>query len=805
MIRTSFNHGWEFRPKVNPFAELAGVRVPYQPVTLPHDAMLAQQRSETGTPATAYFPGGTYEYRKTFTVPAAGEGDRILIEFEGVYRDAVVYVNGVYAGQRPYGYSPFRVDATALLRYGADNEIRVEARSHQDSRWYTGAGIYRDTWLLTGGPVRIAPGSLHVTTPQVDADRAVVEVAVTVGNDTTLLRTTHLTVDVRDAAGHVVATAATPVSVRPGEPATARLRLYVADPRLWGPDTPTLYTTTATLGDGDTDTTTFGIRTLSLDPHRGLRVNGTTVKLRGACVHHDNGLLGAVSTARAEHRRIQRLKDAGFNAVRVSHQPAARAMLDACDRIGMLVIDEAFDMWTSGKTEFDYHLNFAEWWERDIEAMVTNDRNHPSVIMYSIGNEIPEAGSPAGAVQGRALAERIRALDPTRYVTNGVNNMLAVMADLAAMRAQQEQDGGGINTAMAGNAGDMMNAIAGSDLVTQRTAESYALLDVAGMNYSEARYPLDAGLFPNRIILGTETFPTRIADLWAQVLRHDHVIGDFTWTGWDYLGEVGIGRPQYHDPDAVPAFNGPYPYLLAGTGDIDILGDRRPASYYREIVFGLRSLPYLAVRRPQHFGKTFSGTPWAWSDAIASWTWPGSEGQPATVEVYSAGDEAELLVDGESTGRRGLVEHRTAFDVVYQPGELVAVAYEKGVEIGRHRLRTATGPLSLRAVAEQTAVAVGGGDLAYVALTLTDAGGVVHTAADRPITVEVTGDGELIGLGSADPCTAERFDATTRTSYEGRVLAVLRPTGPGKIRLLATAPGCDPAEVLIAVDETPSR
>ncbi|MEU9954137.1 glycoside hydrolase family 2 TIM barrel-domain containing protein, partial [Streptomyces sp. NPDC047939] len=362
--------------------------------------------------------------------------------------------------------------------------------------------------------------------------------------------------------------------------------------------------------------------------------------------------------ARAEERRVELLKDAGFNALRMSHQPMSKAMLRACDRLGMLVVDETFDMWTSGKSAFDYSLNFAEWWERDLEAMVAKDYNHPSVIMYSIGNEIPETGSPAGAVWGRRLAEKARALDPTRYVTNGINTALAVMAELAAMKKQQEkdrqpdEDGAGINTFMADPAA-RLEALAVSDLVTHRTEESFALLDIAGMNYAEARYDLDRKLFPGRIILGTETFPTHIDRIWRLVREQSHIIGDFTWTGWDYLGEVGIGRPQYTGPGLPqPEFVAPYPHLTADCGDLDITGYRRPASYYRETVFGLRTSPYLAVRRPQHHGKTYTGTPWAWSDAISSWTWPGFEGSPVTVEVYGAGDEVELFINGRSKGRQ---------------------------------------------------------------------------------------------------------------------------------------------------------
>ncbi|NUU25882.1 MAG: glycoside hydrolase family 2, partial [Streptomycetaceae bacterium] len=400
MIRRSFNDGWQVRPKANPFAELGGSAAPYRSVCLPHDAMIGQERSAAADGeqwAGAYFPGGTFEYRKTFAVPEGHRGRRVLVEFEGVYRDAMVYVNGDYAGQRPYGYSLFRIDITHLLRYGRDNEIRVEARAHRDSRWYTGAGIYRDTWLLDGGPVRIAPDGVRVTTPEIDADLAVVQVATTVENDGVELRTVELTTEIRDSDGNVVARDVATATAPPGGSAVARPRLYVPNPRVWSPDSPVLHTCMVTLADAtgrletelDTGTATFGIRSLHLDPRRGLRLNGEPVKLRGACVHHDNGVLGAATFPAAEERRVRLLKDAGFNAIRMSHHPMSRAMLDACDRLGMLVVDEAFDMWTRGKSEFDYHLSFAEWWERDIESMVAKDHNHPSVVMYSIGNEIP--------------------------------------------------------------------------------------------------------------------------------------------------------------------------------------------------------------------------------------------------------------------------------------------------------------------------------------------------------------------------------------------------------------------------------
>ncbi|WP_019611287.1 glycoside hydrolase family 2 TIM barrel-domain containing protein [Nocardiopsis sp. CNS-639] len=806
MKRVSFNDGWEFRPKADQFAEVSGQAGAHRPVAVPHDAMLEQQRTPAAGGAGAYFPGGAYEYRKRFPAPTGDDGRCVLVEFEGVYRDAMVYVNGAHVAQRPSGYAQFRADVGPYLHHGAMNEIRVEARTHQDSRWYTGAGLYRDTWLLTGGPVRIAPEGVRITTVEADRERAVVEVAVRIDSDESLLRTVRLGTEITDPDGRVVARTASPVTVEPGRHAVARQRLYVTGPRLWGPGSPELYTATVTLDDGaDTEHTAFGIRTLQLDPDHGLRINGTPVKLRGACVHHDNGPLGAATHARAEERRVELLKEAGFNAIRMSHHPMSSSMLRACDRLGMLVVDEAFDMWTSAKSPFDYSLYFTEWWERDLEAMVAKDYNHPSVIMYSIGNEIPETGSPAGAVWGRRLAEKVRTLDSGRFVTNGINTALAVMADLAAMKEKESgerpEDNGGINTFMADPAA-RLEKLATSELVTRKTEESFSVLDIAGMNYAEARYELDRTLFPGRIILGTETFPTHIDRIWDLVHEHDHVIGDFTWIGWDYLGEVGIGRPQYRAPGRPPQeFVAPHPHLTADCGDLDITGHRRPASYYREIVFGLRTAPYLAVQPPQHHGEAFSGTPWAWSDVLASWTWPGFENAPVTIEVYGAADEVELFVNGRSQGRRPLESFRAGFEAVYEPGEVLAVTYTGGAETGRHTLRTSGDPERLHAQADRQVIAAVGGDLAYVSLTLTDSRGECHPASDRPVRVEVSGDGELAGFASALPSTDERFDSHERRTYRGRALAVLRPTGPGEIRMTASAQDCGTATVRVSVEE----
>ena len=814
MSRSSFNSGWQFREKFNPFAEMGRTTIPYREVTLPHDAMISRARDpELPRGAwTAYYPGGVYEYRRSFDLPAELDGKRVVFEFEGVYRDAMIHVNGDYAGQRPSGYARFLVDATDLVHSGR-NEIHVEARNHQDGRWYTGAGIYRDVWMHVLEPVHLAVDGIRVRTPDITTELAVVEAEITVVNSSVSVRTVEVRSDIVGPEGLSVASSSTVVTMLPGESAVSRLRHYVGDPALWNVDSPHLYTASTEVHlDGrllESRTTRFGIRRLQLDPISGLRINGEPVKLRGACVHHDNGVIGAATIARADERRVEILKQAGFNAIRSSHNPMSTAMLEACDRLGMLVIDEAFDMWTTGKTEFGASVHFAEWWERDLEAMVAKDFNHPSVILYSIGNEIPETGTPMGAVRGRKLAEKVRSLDNTRYVTNAINGLLAVMPDIVEMMQQRPDpadtshptgdEGPGINTMMT-DVGDLMNVIGSSENVTNKTAESFGVLDVAGMNYLDSRYETDRTLFPNRIIVGAETFPTRIDRYWELVQRNPHVIGDFTWTGWDYLGEVGIGRVRYPD-DEKPgeALSGEYPWLAAWCGDIDLTGHRRPASFYREIVFGLRTEPYIAVQRPSRFGRRAEEGPWAWSDSIASWSWHGFEGRPVVVEVYSDADEVELFINDRSIGRRPVGRdhrYRTAFDTVYEEGTVTAVAYREGAEPTRIRLRSATGQARLQVVAERPVIRADIADLAFAEISLVDGDGDVFLD-EREVTVAVTGPGVLQGLGSGDPVTEEGFTSATHRMFDGRALAVIRPTRAGEIRVTVSAPGCAPADTIV--------
>ncbi|WP_210480447.1 glycoside hydrolase family 2 TIM barrel-domain containing protein [Naasia sp. SYSU D00948] len=799
-----FNDGWAYRRPLGPFAAAEAGDVVPVPVRLPHDALRDTERRPDvpGKGAGAYHPHGAFSYLKTFAVPAEWEGRLVRLELQGAFRRAQVFLNDEFAGNRADGYARFLVDLTPFLKYGEDNELRIEVRSGEDSRWYSGTGLHRPALLHVDAPVHIVPDGVTVSTVRIEEDQAVVDVVTTVANAGLSTRTVIVSTTATAPDAREVERDATPSTLAPGETAVVRQRLYVADPQLWSPDSPALYTARVGLGTDEADdhVVSFGIRTVTVDPRKGLRINGEPVLLRGACVHHDNGPLGAAAIGRAEERRIELLKQAGFNAIRTAHNPASPAMLDACDRLGVLVMDEAFDMWTRFKTPYDYAADFPQWWAADLAAMVAKDRNHPSVIMYSIGNEIIEVGSPHGARWARRMAEHLRALDPTRLVTNGINPFLAVIDELPAIL---EAAGGGLNEAMASPEG-AFRAIGSSEAVTRRTAESSAALDVLGLNYAESRYEQDRELFPHRVIVGSETFPSQIGALWPMVLENANVIGDFTWTGWDYLGEVGIGATGYaEDREAVAALEREYPYLTAWTGDFDITGWRRPVSYYREIVFGLRTEPYIAVLRAEHSGHTVTmQSPWAWSDSVSSWTWPGHEGRPITVEVYADADEVALLLDGREVARGPVGDRRpmlATLQTVYRPGELTAVAYRDGAEVGRTALTTAEGSPRLTAVADRTRIRDDDADLSFVAIELRDAADRLVLGDDRPVTVEVTGAGVLAGMCSANPKTEERFDASTWRTFDGRALAVVRPREAGEIRVTVTSPGLDPVELAVTV------
>jgi beta-galactosidase len=557
--------------------------------------------------------------------------------------------------------------------------------------------------------------------------------------------------------------------------------MVVQEAKLWSVEEPNLYVLLSeVLMDGsavDREETTFGIRSISADAERGFCLNGEPLKLKGGCIHHDHGPLGAASYDRAEERKVELLKSAGYNALRSAHNPPAPALLEACDRLGFLVIDESFDAWTSAKTTNDYHLYFHEWWQKDTEAMVKRDRNHPSVIMWSIGNEIFEAlGNPIGAEWSQRKAEFIRSLDSTRFITSGV--MFNFLEDIASGDI-------GASFKLKPVPEDPQK-----DSWGMQTADFVRPLDVVGYNYMPQRYAVDQARFPGRVIAGTETWGHLMYTFWKETERLPHVIGDFVWTAIDYLGEAGGGAVSF---DGKPSFGAPFPYHTSGIGDFNVCGFKRPQSYYRDLLWGVRKKPFIAVLDPQHHGKPMGFTPWAWEPVLDTWTFPGQEGRTTQVDVYSTDEEVELLINGISAGRKpagAACQNKVSFEVTYQPGTIVAVGYVEGKETGRTRLVSAASPSVLCLTADRAEIQAGGGDLAFVTIEVQDHQRVPVRYGEPLISLEISGAGELIGIGSGNPLSEEMYDGNQHKAYQGRLLAIVRSgRQAGAITLTAWAEG----------------
>ena len=747
----------------------------WRALDLPHDWSIELERRADCPSADqgGYFVDGVGWYRKRFTAPEEWCGKRVAVEFEGVYRDAEVWINGHYLGRHPYGYSSFLVDLTRFLQIGDSGNVvavRVDNSTHRHTRWYSGSGIYRHVRLIVTNPVRVAHWGVVVATPEVSADSAAIRVATVVEN--TLDQEAHATLRwcIRGPDGEEVAVAGAAGTVAACASQELNRDIQVSAPRLWSVDTPQLYTLETELRVGpeavDSVSTTFGVRTFHFDPERGLVLNGEGVLLRGGCVHHDCGPLGAASVDRAEERKVELLKASGFNAIRCAHNPPAPAFLDACDRLGMLVIDEAFDVWRARKLAYDYHLHFDEWWQRDLDSMLYRDRNHPSIILWSIGNELVERALPEGAKIARMLADRVREVDPTRPVTAGI-------CDIWGEHGEWSQTDG-----------------------------LFDVLDVCGYNYRVDVYEPDHERRPERIIAATESFPPDAYDYWKAVERLPYVVGDFVWTSMDYLGEAGIGHTYF---EGEPGGQLPgWPWNQANCGDIDLCGLKRPQSHYRDVLWGRAEQPYIAVHPPLPEGKQVVVSRWGWYDVQPSWTWPVQEGDELRVDVYFSCDEIELQLNGRSLGRQPATEaskHIAAFTVPYEPGELKAIAYGDGQAVATSSLTTAGCGERIRLRVDRDPIRADRNDLAYVTVEVVDsADRAVPTATDM-VSFTIQGPGHIAAVASSDPKNTEPYRGNSHSVWRGRALVVVQPTGePGHVVLRAQADRLDAGEVSIHVE-----
>lgn len=611
-------------------------------IDLPHDFIIGKQRSADapGAHSNGYFGNGQGVYRKTLDVPDDWKEKTILLDVDGAYMNMEVSLNKEVLAIHPNGYIPYQVDLTPALRFdGRKNRLKILTQSRQPStRWYSGGGLYRDVCLWVGNPVHIRPWDVFITTPKVYKDRAVVDIACTI-TGTKARQDISMDIQIYDQDGKEAGRAERKVSFC--EETVNTTEMDIVTPRLWSLDDPCLYTCKITLeSEGevlDVSEYRFGIRTIQVDAEQGFRLNGETMKLKGGCIHHDNGLLGACAYPKADERKIRMMKEAGYNAIRFSHYPPSLEFLNLCDRIGMLVLDEAFDAWKLGKVPMDYHLYFEEWWERDIECMVKRDRNHPCVITYSIGNEINESNGKNGGPQwARRLAAKVRELDDTRFVLSAICGLAPDVDD------EDLGSYGNLDINMQTKAGEWNTA----------TREFCEPLDIVGYNYLKHIYEESHAMYPNRVILGSETFAFDTYDYWEETKKHSYVIGDCIWTAVDYLGEVGLGKVHWTKPGEKPDFLCPYPWRTAWDADIDLTGESRPQGIYRRIMWGDTSLSGIYTTHPRHFGQEFTGTGWHWPDVNDCWSF-GEEwiGKPVKVELYGAGDEAEFIRNGVSLGK----------------------------------------------------------------------------------------------------------------------------------------------------------
>ncbi len=876
-------------------------------VNLPHDGMIGTAVTPDA-PAKmdmGYFTGGNSNYTKFVFFPKEWEGERVGLQFDGVMLNATVDVNGCKAGQQHYGYAPFYVDLTDLVTFGKENRItiNVNASMQPNSRWYTGTGVYRGVKLVHGPKIHVPVDGIFVSTKEVADGRAFLEAQVDVQNDTLEKRLVEVELTLtaegcsesggcagsaeagkesgcvgpaeagkesicaglaeagkesgcaelegaEKAGGRVVAVTRRVICVGARTTEMARMAFSVENPMLWDVDHPNLYRAWAKVTDlgtyrthfipceagtsqSDVASVLFGIRTITADVARGLRINGKTVKLKGGCLHHDNGLLGSVSLYESEARKVKKLKEVGFNAIRTAHNPPSAALIEACDRLGMYVFDEAFDAWGMAKRGGDYNQFFDAYWEKDLTAFVRRDRSHPSVIFWSTGNEIPERGGlNDGYALATKLAEKMRSLDGTRPVSNGICSFWSGLDD-ELMEGQNSQQ----------NAADD----ASKNLWETGTEPFTNGLDVVGYNYMEDLYEKDHEMFPDRVILGSENFPKEIGLRWPLVEKLPYVIGEFTWTAWDYLGEAGLGKSVYLDPEdpflqrgqwaLMPQTTSPFPWRTANDADFDITGKKLPQGAYRSVIWGSEAT-HLYTVHPKNYGKKELISAWGFTDVLSDWSFEGYEGKPVELVVFSKAEEVEIFVNGTSIGRKPVSNERplprsVRFDAVYQPGEVVAVSYDGGKEVSRAVLTTAAKPVGIRLTPEKQSMRADGHDMIYVNVEIVDAQGRVVPYAEVKLEATVCCAGEetkfgaeaccadaetkfeteaccadagvsagavatLAGFGTANPITEEDYTDNETVSYRGHALAILRAGyEAGKVMLTVRAQGLPEASCCI--------
>ncbi len=802
-------------------------------VNLPHDYMIESDvyADAPSGAASGYYNAGVAHYAKEIDIPADWEEDRVFLRVDGVMMNATVEVNGDKVAMRHYGYAPFEADLTRFVYPGQKNRIvvTVNPSMQPNSRWYSGAGLFRGVELVHTPKLHVAFGGVSGYTKRIEFDEAgkpetaFLQVSAEIRNECAENRLAEVTFAlVDDKTGETVRSSKTLTQIGALSMGTACMTLTVDRPLLWDADHPDLYRLQATVKDAgtfkthiipndrpteDTERVLFGIRTIEADVKHGLRINGKTVKLRGGCVHHDNGPIGAVTVYDAEARKVRKLKEIGFNAIRTTHNPPSSALIEACDRLGMYVFDEAFDAWGMGKQPGDYNQFFETDWEKDMTAFVKRDRCHPCVILWSTGNEITERGGLGdGYVLAVKLADAVRRLDPSRPISNAICSFWNGLDDIV-MADQMKKRTEGLS-------GGLQNADIGGkkDLLWEQYTEAFANgLDVVGYNYLENKYDADHEMFPERVILGSENYPKEVGMHWPMIEKTPWVIGEFTWTAWDYIGEAGLGKATFYELGDPMIGNpwgagSPFPWRTANDADYDVTGQIRPQGVYRRIVWGSRETGLFSYD-PAVIGKVETLSNWGFPGVWPRWNWQGREGKPVDIAVFSSAEEVELIVNGVSRGRQKAGEAPVhdmpltfLFRTEYQPGTLEAVSYTGGEEVSRASLTSTGKPVSIRLTAETETMKANGESLCYANVELLDEEGRVVPDADVPLSAEAEGAAQLLGFGSGNPVTDENYSKGRFTTWQGKALAVLRAGyEAGDAKLTVSAEGLGKAEIILPV------
>ncbi|MCD8042686.1 MAG: DUF4982 domain-containing protein [Tannerellaceae bacterium] len=793
--KVNFNKDWKFHLGSAPNAEQPHYNdSKWRVLDLPHDwsvePLPAQKEgitkgpfsrmSETGDD-TRSMGGGGWDvgqtlggegwYRKVFTISKEDAGKRLSLHFEGVHSQSEVWINGKKANYNAYGYTPYKIDITDFCHPpGVENTIAVKAvNPGKNSRWYTGSGIYRHVWLIKTDSLHMDEWDTFINASELQGKNAVIKFSTILHNKNLQNRTGDLQIKVYSPAGKEVYSTTHHFDAAASGETPLTDSFLLKNPELWSVDAPILYTAEISLAsdhkESDKITIPFGIRTIAVSAEKGFQLNGKTIKLKGGCLHHDNGLLGAAAIDRAEERKAELLKANGYNAVRSSHNLPSEHFLDACDKLGILVINEAFDQWCKPKRPNDYHQFFEEWSENDFVTMLRRDRNHPSVIMWSIGNEIPDRADAAGEEIAKRLAGYARQYDGSRFTTAGVNEFW-----------------------------DNRHYTWENDAV-----RAFRNIDIAGYNYMWKEYENDHQRDPKRIMYGSESVPKEAAVNWNLIDKHSYLIGDFVWTAIDYLGEAGLA----HTLELAPGERSPqfmdWPWYNAWCGDIDFCGDKKPQSYYRDIIWKRRDIS-MAVQVPVAEGKREDVNFWGWKNELLTWNWDGMEEQPVKVNVYSRSPQVRLYLNGKLIGEKetGKEDYTAVFEVPYQPGVLKAVNLVKGKESGSVVLQTTGKPAAIRLVADKSQLRNSKNDLSYVKIEVIDEAGRLVTDAAVQVEIQCTGNGTVIAGGNAAPDDMESFRSLTPHTFRGSAIAIVQPNEEkGDITLTVLAKGLKQSSITI--------